>query len=222
MYLSLTGIVAVVVFLVIFGIKILTGFSVLIETLKGAPSQSSQDKTSSDILFPPTLDPIPEATNSAMFSLTVHGQPGTTLLVYVNEEQIQKSTVGPDGNVFFSDLKAREGANTVSAKLMDDTEKTSDLSRVLTFTVNTKAPIMEIQKPDDNSEVNGDTNTVEVTGKTDPGNRITINDRFVVVSRDGSFSYSYSLSEGNNTLTITATDPAGNKTSIEKNVTYLK
>ena len=221
LYLSIAGIIAIIALLVVFGIKLLIGFSVLVDNIKNAGPQS-QAKTSPNILLPPSLDPLPEATNSSIFSVNAHGKAGATLIIYLNEDEAQKTTIEDDGTATVSKLKAKEGINTVSAKIMDDAKKTSELSNVLTFTLNTKAPIMEIQKPDDNAEVRGDPQTVEVSGKTDTGNRITINDRFVVVQNDGSFAYNYTLSEGNNTLTITATDPAGNKTSMERHVTYFK
>jgi hypothetical protein len=42
----------------------------------------------------------------------------------------------------------------------------------------------------------------------------------VVLHSDNSFSYSYPLNDGDNILTIVATDAAGNQTKVTRKVTY--
>lgn len=57
------------------------------------------------------------------------------------------------------------------------------------------------------------TRTITVTGTSDdPAASVTVNGTAATVSR-GHFSASITLSEGNNTITAMATDPAGNTAS---------
>lgn len=219
--LSLAGIFVVVLFLFIFGIRMLTGFSVLVENLRpSGPSQQASD--SQQILLPPVLNSLPEATNSAMVSLTVRGTSATTIIVYLNEEEYTRETVADDEVVEFHNIKAKEGINTISSKAIGADENASDLSNILTFTVDTRPPLLEVTKPEDGTQIRGESNTVEVSGKTEEDNRMTVNDRFMIVARDGTFTHQYPLTEGNNTLAIIATDPAGNTTTIERSVVYLR
>ena len=70
--------------------------------------------------------------------------------------------------------------------------------------------------------MNGEKKAVIVTGKVKEDSTVTINGRFVVVQNDGSFSYDFPLNDGDTILKITATDEAGNQTSVERKVTYSK
>jgi len=57
-------------------------------------------------------------------------------------------------------------------------------------------------------------------GSTKIGSALTINDRFARVADDGSFRYSFALSDGANALNFKATDPAGNTTEKSLSVTF--
>ncbi len=83
-------------------------------------------------------------------------------------------------------------------------------------------PSLTINSPEDGAEVTEDTVTVSgtVTDKESGVASLTINGNPVDVSKDGSFSYTVTLTEGTNTITIVATDKAGNKTTKTITVTY--
>lgn len=216
--LSIIGSIAIIAFLLVFGLKILVGFSLLVERLKGnSPTQQAQT-----LLLAPTLDPLPIATNSATLSVTGTGTPGAILILYVNEGETKKLTIPSDGRFSVPSVKVIEGQNTVSAKLTDEKQNLSDLSNVLTVTVKRSPPSLEITSPSPNATITGDKNTVDVVGKAEEGSTVTLNDRFVVVRNDGSFFYTVPLSDGDNTLKVIATDAAGNQTIVERKVTYQK
>jgi len=217
--LSLMGILAVVVFLGLFGLKILVNFSLLVDRIRGTSPVVPQAQ---QLILAPVLDPLPQATNSATVSVTGSGQSGLTLVVYLNEREVKKLTIGEDGTFRIPSLTAAEGANSVSAKLIDDKGNMSDLSNVVSIQVRKTPPPLDIASPEDNATINGDSNTVGVNGKTLEDVSVTINDRYVVVRSDGSFSYNYPLNEGDNTIRILATDLAGNQTLIERRVKYQK
>lgn len=219
--LSLAGIIGVVVFLAIFGLKILVGFSVLVDTLRGNSPPLPQTQTA--ILLPPDIDSLPAATPSATMTVSGHGQPDMTLILYLNDKEAKKLTVSKDGTFFINDLALQDGDNAISAKLMDDKGNISELSQVLHVVSKRSGPLLEVTTPDDGARVMGESNnTVTISGHTEEDATITINGRFVLLSDTGSFTYKVNLNEGDNTFTIVATDQAGNKTTAQRRVSYSK
>ena len=214
---AIIGSLAILVFLGLFGVKILIGFSVLVDKLRGGSPATQQANTV--ILQPPVLDPLPIATNSATLILTGKSTPKLTLIIYLNDTEGKKLTVPDDGNFKISDLSFKEGDNSVSAKVTDNKGGVSELSNVVTSTYSKNKPKLDVTSPGDNADLHGDP-TTQITGTTDPDNTITINDRLAVVKSDGSFTYTIQLSNGDNTFKIIATDAAGNQTTVERHVTY--
>lgn len=214
--LALLGTIAILSFFGLFGVKMLVGFSLLVDKLRGTPTQ----QISQTLLLPPILDPLPVATKSATLTITGRAAENTDIIIYVNESEHKRVTVKSDGT-FESTLDSlSEGTNTISARATEGEENVSDLSNVLTVVIKKKAPIVEITAPADGTTITGETNRVTVEGKTEENTTITVNSRIVVVRSDTTFSYQHPLNEGENKLTIIATDDAGNETKIERTVTY--
>lgn len=215
--LAIAGTLGIIVFLILFGFKILVGFSLFLDKLRGA-APAAPVKT---LLFSPVLDPLPEATNSGELSISGRGQANLTLILYLNESEAKKLTIPPDGN-FKTNLLARDGTNIISAKLLDDQGNLSDLSNVITVAVKNKPPLLELATPEPNSTVTGEKNTIVVSGRSDSENTVIINNRLVVIRADGTFGHTLSLNEGENTIKVIATDPAGNSLTLERKVTYRR
>jgi len=216
---SLGGIFAIFIFLIFFGIKILTGFSLLVDKIRG---NSTTQQTQQQLILPPELDPLPNATNSASLTITGKGTADLTVILYINDMDTKKMTVGKDGVFKFENVKLADGINTLSAKLTDDNNNISDLSEVITVTIKKSKPTLEITTPHDGDEIRGEQNTIVISGKTEDTNSITVNGRVVVMKTDGSFSYEYPLGEGETILQIVATDTAGNQTKVDRTVKYIK
>lgn len=215
--LAVSGIIAIVALVGLFGVKALVGFSMFVDKLHGTGPTPTP---SSALILPPTLDPPPTATNTATISVTGKGQPNLSLIVYLNDAQFKKINVLTDGNFSINDIPLSDGTNAISAKLTDDKGNTSDLSNVVTISFANKPPKLDISSPTDNQSVSGDPNTVTVGGMTDDNVTVTVNDRLVVVKSDNSFTYNYPLNDGDNILTIVANDAAGNQTKVTRKVTY--
>lgn len=79
-------------------------------------------------------------------------------------------------------------------------------------------PSVVIESPEDGSTV--DSSTISVTGLTEPGVYLTVNGLVAAVEDDGSFTCNLALTAGENTVTATATDPAGNSATTSITVTY--
>lgn len=92
---------------------------------------------------------------------------------------------------------------------------------VTSFTVDTVPPVLTVTSPSDNFTTNQ--STVMVTGTTnDPTSNtvsLTVNGESVEIGPDGAFSYEFTLSEGENTITIIATDAAGKSSTVVRHVT---
>lgn len=217
--LALVGSIAFFAFFGFFGLKLLVGFSLLVDKMRGAGPTPEAAQT---LILPPILDTLPTATKSAM--LTVHGtgQDGLTAIIFINDEESKKTTVAKDGSFSVTLPALSEGANSISAKLSDDKGNTSDLSNILSVTIKKTAPILELTSPEDNSTVNGDNNNVTVAGKTEEDTTVTVNGRIAVVRSDNTFTYNYPLNNGDNKLAVIATDTAGNTTTIERAVKYQR
>lgn len=215
---ALGGMLALAAFLFVFGLKILVGFSLLVDRIRGSsPQQQSQQ----ELIQPPVLDPLPEATNSANLTITGKSDPGTKVVIYIDDEEAQTVSTESDGSFSLS-KRLTEGDHTISTKAKNDKSAMSDLSNIIKVSIRRTKPELTITNPQDGIRIVGDSNTIAVKGKTASDNTVTVNGRLAVVSSDGSFSYTYTLSEGENTLHIVATDPAGNEVSEDRRVTYTK
>lgn len=217
---AIGGSIALLVFLLLFGVKILVGFSLLVDKMRGASPATTNP--ANVLIFPPTLDSWPNATNSAKLALTGTGEKDLSVIIYVNDSKFDTIDVEDDGTFEIDDLPLKEGENAISAKHENDKGKTSDLSNVITIVYDRKKPELIVEKPENESTVEGESNMVEVAGTTEEDASVTVNDRFVVIRSDYTFTYSYPLNEGENILTIVATDPAGNTAKTERRVTYKK
>lgn len=216
--LAIFGILSIITLVGLCGLKALITFSLFVDKIRGnTPTQTAQNQ---NVILPPTLDPPAIATNTADISVTGRGQANLSLIVYLNDAQFKKQSVPTDGNFTVNNIPLADGANSISAKLTDDKGATSDLSNVVWVSYVNKPPALTVTTPADNATITGDPNSVAVNGLTDDNVTVSINDRLIVVKSDNSFSYSFPLNDGDNILTIVATDAAGNQSKIMRKVTY--
>ncbi|MCL1923794.1 MAG: Ig-like domain-containing protein, partial [Propionibacteriaceae bacterium] len=120
-----------------------------------------------------------------------------------------------------------EGEHTLSVTATDPAGNTSDVSDPITITVKTippDAPV--ITEPAEGDWVN--TNTPKVAGENgEPGSTITVSDEdgnvlcTATAGSDGTWSCvpTTPLPEGEHTLSVTATDPAGNTSDVSDPIT---
>jgi len=109
------------------------------------------------------------------------------------------------------------GPNLVEARAWDLAGNPSAVDSV-TVTYDATAPSLLLGSPQDGSVVSGA--TVLVSGTTEPGTTLTVNGLVAAVAPDGSFSFRIALIEGENVITATARDPAGNSATLTSSVTY--
>jgi hypothetical protein len=218
--LALIGTITIIVLVVIFGFKFFVNFTVFLGQMENKDPYSSP--TPIALVIPPYLDPLPIATPSGKLLITGRGQANATVVLYINDTESKSVSIGKDGTFLISSLSLAEGNYAIKAKTKDQTGKQSDFSNEVHTQIKRHPPILEITKPTDNITINNEDNIITIEGKTEENTDIRINERFVVVKPDGSFSYPFPLQNGENNLEIKAIDQAGNTTIVHRKVTYQK
>ncbi len=110
-----------------------------------------------------------------------------------------------------------EGTNLLTVRATDAGGRSVDSTR--TVIRDTQAPSLGVSAPADGAITKNTTITVSGTASDANGVTVNTNGTPFTLQGDGSFSGSIALSAGPNVLTTTATDGAGNTTSIVRTVT---
>lgn len=219
LFFSLLGIIIVFLFLGKFGIPILVNLSLFMGQ-KNAVESSLKD--SNFYISPPTLNPLIEATNSAQITISGFASKDETINLYINDQLIDKARTKNDGTFVFQDVTLSKGENTVRVKaLIEDREKReSEFSPSYSVTLKNEPPMLTLDTPSNGQSFSKDENSINVSGKTEAGNKVTVNGFWAIVDESGKFSYNLSLRNGDNEIVVVATDIAGNKTEMERKVSY--
>jgi hypothetical protein len=141
---------------------------------------------------------------------TVSGQFSITLTV--NGAPV---SVGLD-STFSTQVNLQEGINTITIVVTDAAGNKTTITR--TVRRDTQAPIVSLTSPIDSLLTNQLNVTVSGTVKDSTAVTLTINGNSVPIGANGAFSYQLSAVEGFNTITVVATDAAGNSTNVKRTV----
>lgn len=205
--LSVVGIFLIGVILLKFGIPLLADLGFLSSQI--IPKKESTKKNNNEVyLSPPSINPLPEATNSEGIEVSGVSTTGETVSVYLNGSQFDEVEIESDGS-FNLLIKLSEGTNIVKAKSVEG-DKESDFSESVNIDYLKNPPDLTIESPSD-GETTKESN-FNVRGKTDPSARVSVNGFRAIVNSNGDFSYKLALREGENEVKIVAEDEAGNKT----------
>lgn len=217
--LVLFGVLVLSVLVIIFGMQFLINFSMAIEKYKNPKDQTNNDQ---ELIYiaPPVLNPLQSATNSAKVNVSGYSSSIQTIKLFVNGKLVDNTATNSDKSFVFDSVPLEQGSNEIKAKSISEANKQSDFSNIVTIMYNSKAPTLEINSPTDGQSFSKDPNQINITGKTDPGNRVTVNDFWSIVDDQGNFSYIFKLQNGENKIKVVATDDAGNNSTKEIKVTY--
>lgn len=171
------------------------------------------DSTSELRPTPPVFSDIPEATNSAEISVSGFAQPGVEIALHVNGSEYKKILSDDSGIFDFDKVPVTEGDNTVYAYSITPRGQESEQSRSYTITVDKKPPELTLSAPEDGHVYRGTTERIATFQGTvsEEGSHVTIGDRVAIVQTDGSFSLQYQMIEGDQEVSVKATDEAGNE-----------
>lgn len=153
-----------------------------------------------------------ELTNSATPTFSGTAEPGSTVTVYDGDEVLGSIVVDETGTFTFTTPPLADGTHVLTAEVTDPAGNVSGTSDPVTIIIDTTAP--ELSTP-----------TIDLTDTDNPTINGTINDANATITVDvdgteyeatidpetGEWSLTLDpLAEGEHTVTITATDEAGN------------
>jgi len=214
---GVVGFIIIIALLIILGPKLLVGFSLFAEKIdKNDNNLTTTNQQDNSYVAPPTLNPAATATNSAQIAISGFAQKNQTINLYLNTQMIDTTTADSNGKFNFSSVNLQQGQNTITAKAQDNNNKTSSNSNTITVSYSKSAPSLSITQPQDGQTfTKNDSPTLNIQGKTDIGNQVTINGAWAIVDDQGNYSYLYTLQNGDNDLKAIATNPEGNQTTKE-------
>lgn len=143
--------------------------------------------------------------------LDVTGAAPNAAKVLVND---QPATVQEDGT-FSREIILREGENSVRVEVTDDVGNATVAEQLVHL--KTSAPKLDVNLADGATFQQAG---VQLSGRTEPGSIVRVNNKLVSVSPLGEFQSNLELSNGRNTINIEARDVAGNIATISRRVVF--
>ena len=207
----------IIYLLLAFALVILTIFwgLPLLARLTGLLIKTDKTPTISDELrpTPPIFSDIPEATYSAQVRIAGYAQPGLDVILFLNGAEYDRKLVAESGTFSFDKVTLSEGDNAAYAYTATPKDLRSEQSKNYNIVVDTSDPVVTVDSPKQGQVFRGQTERItNITGSVnEPGSKVYIGERMVIVSSDGKFSLTYQLVEGDQELQIRATDKAGNE-----------
>lgn len=185
------------------------------------PSQAQKNSLSENpSLAPPVLNIPFEATNSAQIDIKGYATANSKVKLYLDDSPKQTAEVNSDGSFIIENVSLSLGINNIYAKTLNDKDNESLPSKAFRITYDNEKPILDISEPEDGKKIQGGDKKIKVSGKTEAGAKILINDSQVVVDKEGNFTTELPISDGDNMITIKAIDSAANTTEVQKRVNY--
>ncbi|MBP9669898.1 hypothetical protein KBD75_00675 [Candidatus Woesebacteria bacterium] len=162
---------------------------------------------------PPIFSDIPEATYSAKVGIAGYAQPGLDVVLYINGAEYEKKLVSESGTFSFEKVSLSEGDNTAYAYTATPHDLRSEQSKSYTIVMDSTKPSVTIDTPKDGEVFRGQSQriTTFAGGVSEPGSKVYIGERMVIVQSEGKFSLPYQLVEGDQEIAIKAIDKAGNE-----------
>lgn len=200
-------------------------FVVIPNVIRFFGSGKGTSSLNSDSDVPPQVPlisaPAP-ATSSAEIVLKGFNEAGNTVVVLNNTAEVKRDAVKDDGTFTIS-VPLQEGDNHLTAFAINAKGKESTTTSEYLVKLDVTPPKLDIKEPQDKQAIQGKKNqTLTVKGVSEAGTRIYLNDRLVFSKEDGTFSSTYRLQTGDNTLHFKAIDEAGNTTEKEISVTFAE
>ena len=210
--------VVVLYFIFTFGIKLLLNTSSFISGLFPQPSAKPLSKVE-DSFSTIDISSIPQATNSAKIVVSGSVLNFDTLEFYLNKIIVKE--VESTSDIFTEEIGDLEkGDNTIYIVAKSKDSKLNKSTITYKVFYKSEKPKLDITEPGDNTTTNNQ--EIKVKGSTDKETYIHINDLPVVVDANGGFETSIRLKDGDNQITATAQDIAGNMETKTIKVTYQK
>ncbi len=212
-------IIVLVILMGTVGLKTIINGTIFFNSLGSKQSGSSQSDRKETMLGTLDIDSIADATNSAKIVVSGSVANYDKLAFYINDKKVKESNV--DYETFNQEIgDLNKGDNKVYVIASNKDTKEERKSPVYTVSYRNEKPKLEISEPQDHMKTGS--SDIKVAGKTDKEILIKVNEFPVVVDAQGNFQTSVRLKDGDNPITVTASDNAGNTESKSITVTYQK
>lgn len=214
------GIIVLIGILLQFGPLLINLFGNAIYTIRGGDKSDNSQLVGKELLQPPTLSGIPDATQSAKINFNGYAPDKSgNIEVFVNNELTKEISITDKLDFSAQNIPLTKGTNTIKARFSKG-DKTSGFSPEFQVNYLNDKPKLEISFPIDNATLTRADKTITVTGQTDTDNTVSVNSFRAIVGNDGKFSYQLTLNDGDNHIIIEAQNPAGIISQKEIKVTY--
>jgi len=165
----------------------------------------------------PSLVGAPSSVKDGAVSLMGHATPHTGIVLFdKNGQAIFGTSANDKGEFTLTNVPIGTGTNIFSLRALNAGWRFSFPLQVKIQRDNI-APLLRVDALQ-GTAVNG-SGTV-ISGRAEPGSSVTVNGVKTTVNPDGSWQATVALEQGANTVTISATDPAGNTTTETQTIQY--
>lgn len=224
-YIKLTTIIIVIIAILLamwfWGLAILSNLDAFWRIFN--PNQEAiiyQNKES--VPPPPYISPLEAATKDKKITVKGYSLEGVLVRLFLNDKEFGSSRADKEGAFSFFNVELNEGLNTLYVKADAGGGVEGLPSKTINIKFQKTAPKVEITEPPDRASFSQKDNTITIRGRTDPAAIVTINGQKALVTSDGTFNYLFPLNDGDNKIIIESSDEAGNKTTVEKTVTFSR
>ena len=208
----------VVYFIFTYGIRLLLNTSSFISGLFPQPSPKPLSKTEESFSII-DISSIPQATNSAKIIISGSSLNFDILDFYLNEKKVKE--IESSSDIFSEEIGDLEkGDNSIYIRARSEDNRTIKKTIIYKVFYKNEKPKLEITEPSDNFSTSNQ--EIKIKGSTDKETYVHINDLPVIVDANGNFETSIRLKDGDNQITATAQDIAGNTETKTLKVTYQK
>lgn len=168
---------------------------------------------------PPQFNEFDEFTSKTSLKLEGRSEDGAIVTLTFNNKD-SEAVANSEGKFSF-DVDLNKGENSFYAKATDQAGNEGQVTDTFKIYFDNEKPELSLESPSDGETFYGSgQRQVNIKGSTDPDAEVFINDRFVTVSDDGTFSFATTLSEGINDFNIRAVDKASNETSVSISLNF--
>lgn len=171
---------------------------------------------------PPYISPLSAATKDKKITVKGYSLEGVLVKLFLNDKETGSVRADKEGAFSFFDVEINDGLNIFTVKADAGGGVESLPSKAVSIKFLKTAPKIEITEPSDQANFSQKDNTITIRGRTDPASIVTVNGQKALVTSDGTFNYLFPLTDGDNKISVEAIDEAGNKTTVEKTVTFSR
>lgn len=155
-------------------------------------------------------------TNQSTFTVTGTSPANNADVKVYNGTELAGETTVENGQ-FSLPIELHDGANALSAEVIMN-GKTTDRSLPVTITLDTTVPDLDVVSPADGFRTNSEVLNVTGSALDEFLSKLTVNGQEVPLEGGGAFAYRLLINAGENLVTVTASDLAGNETTVTRTV----